>query len=173
MMESFSAFPPMQGISMHSHSSFKRGCWCWNIGGCGIMCYWPFVDCCGSHGHSSILVVGPMDISEPSLSLSILEVGAHGQSMVVVGAHCVLWGCEERGSDMWHRVCHVTQLGCVESTGLNFFAPLILDTSSSTSSTGQGWAISPFGECDVVCISSIAGMSFHLTLPLFPRGCWD
>ena len=46
----------------------------------------------GSRGHLSILVMGTVDVSGPHRSPSILEVGPHGQlSMVVVGAHRVLW----------------------------------------------------------------------------------
>ena len=40
----------------------------------------------------SILVMGTMDVSGPYHCPSILEVGLHGQSLiVVVGAGCVLW----------------------------------------------------------------------------------
>ena len=47
----------------------------------------------GSCGRSSILVMGTMDVSGPYHCPSILEVGLHGQSLiVVVGA-----GCEKRG----------------------------------------------------------------------------
>ena len=46
----------------------------------------------GSRGRSSILVMGTVDIIGRDRSPSILEVGPHGQSlMVVVSAHCVSW----------------------------------------------------------------------------------
>ena len=46
----------------------------------------------GSCGHSSILVMGTMDVGGPCHCLSILEVGHHGQSlMVMVGACHVSW----------------------------------------------------------------------------------
>ena len=65
----------------------------------------------GPRGRSSILVVGPMNVSGPRCRPSILVVGPPGQSsMVVVGARCVSWGCEKRGVD----TCGLTQLGCVQ-----------------------------------------------------------
>ena len=56
----------------------------------------------GSRGHLLILVMGTVDVSGPHRSPSILEVGPHGQLlMVVVSAHCVSWWlCEEKGSDV-------------------------------------------------------------------------
>ena len=54
---------------------------------------WPFIDpgggqlsmvLIGSHGCSSILVMGAMNIIGHDHSLSILEVGPHGQSSMVV-----------------------------------------------------------------------------------------
>ena len=63
---------------------------------CGCGWSWLFIDpgdghlsmvVMGSCGCSSILVMGTVDISGPHRCLSILEVGPHGQSlMVVVGA---------------------------------------------------------------------------------------
>ena len=68
---------------------------------CGCGWSWPFIDpggghlsmvLIGSHGGLSILVMGAMNIIGHDHSPSILEVGPHGQSsMVVVGARCVSW----------------------------------------------------------------------------------
>ena len=68
---------------------------------CGCGWSWLFIDPGGGHlsmvlmgsrGRLSILVMGTVDIIGHDRSLSILEVGPHGQSwMVVVGAHCVSW----------------------------------------------------------------------------------
>ena len=72
---------------------------------------------------------------------SILEVGPHGQSsMGVVGAHCVSWQLwEERGSDVWYCVHHLTPLGCVEHCCLYFLLGTVLRM-------GLIW------ECAAVCI---------------------
>ena len=61
---------------------------------CAIGCSFIIVAACG---RPSILVVGPWMLVSPCCHPSILVVGPCGQLMVVVGTHCVLWGCEKRG----------------------------------------------------------------------------
>ena len=110
----------LQRVGVEDGGRLGNHCWCyWRfVKHCGHL--WPFVEggangsmavCCGGHswpvidpsgGHllmvvmgscgPSILVMGTVDIIGHDRSLSILEVGPHGQlSMVVVGTHCVSW----------------------------------------------------------------------------------
>ena len=89
----------MMVVASHSHWSILvvGPHWWWWLVLVAICqsCWWALWMSVGAHCHLLILVVGP-----------------DGQSlMVMVGTHCVswtLWG--ESGSDMWHHVCHLTDM---------------------------------------------------------------
>ena len=103
---------------LHALSQLLQS-WLWVVMAVHQSWWWALVD-----GVDGLLwqFIDTVDAIGPHCCLSIVEVGPHGQlSMVVVGAHHVSWWLwEERGSNVWHCVCHLTPLGCVEHHCLYF-----------------------------------------------------